>query len=469
MFEFRDKTILVIGLGGRGRAACELLRRNGASVRGVDAAVTEELRAGAGKLGALGVEVTLGATGLPAGDYSLAVVSPAVPLNSPLVEEARRRELPLMSELELGFQQAQCLSIAIAGTNGKGSTAELVERVLANAHRKTLVCAHRARPVCSVADQAKDLDYLILQVNAFQLEATEQFRPAVAVLLNLAPDHLDRYATAADYARANARLFQNQQAFDWAIVQSEALARLRELDAPVPAKVITFSATDPKADLWLDRGLLQSRLPNWSGPLLDMDHCQVRGPHNAENLMAALAVGHVLRLPLETMLDPLKNYSAGPHRFELVAELDGVQFVNDSKATNPDALHKALLSASPGPHGEANLWLIAGGRDKGLEFHDIGPVLSKRVKGAFLIGEASEKIRAAWGLFTPCTPAKSLLEAVAEAARNATSGDVVLLSPACSSFDQFRDYQHRGEVFCQAVKSISGGARVGHPNIDGKI
>jgi UDP-N-acetylmuramoylalanine--D-glutamate ligase len=177
----------------------------------------------------------------------------------------------------------------------------------------------------------------------------------------------------------------------------------------------------------------------------------------------------VLRLPLETMLDPLKNYSAGPHRFDLVAELDGVQFVNDSKATNPDALHKALLSANSGPHGEANLWLIAGGRDKGLEFHDIGPVLSKRVKGAFLIGEASEKIRAAWGLFTPCTPAKSLLEAVAEAARNATSGDVVLLSPACSSFDQFRDYQHRGEVFCQAVKSISGGARVGHPNIDGKI
>ena len=188
------------------------------------------------------------------------------------------------------------------------------------------------------------------------------------MLTSLAPDHLDRYGTAEAYVRANARLFRNQQAFDWAIVQSEALARLRELNLPVPAKTITFSADDRDADLHLDRGLLVSRIPNWSGPLLDMEHCQLRGPHNAENLMAALAVGHVLRLPLEAMVDPLKTYTAGPHRFELVAEIDGVQFINDSKATNVDALHKALRAARPGPGGEANLWLIAGGKDKGLGF-----------------------------------------------------------------------------------------------------
>src|SRR5262249_5137365 len=145
---------------------------------------------------------------------------------------------------------------------------------------------------------------------------------------------------------------------------------------PIPAKTITFSAKDSEADIHLDRGLLISRLPKWPGPLLDIDHCQLRGPHNAENLMAALAVGPGVLLPLESMVDWMKPYNAGPHRFELVAELNGVQFVNDSKATNPDALQNALLAARPGQGGQPNILLIAGGRDKGVEFHDVGPLLS---------------------------------------------------------------------------------------------
>jgi UDP-N-acetylmuramoylalanine--D-glutamate ligase len=468
MLELENKQVLVIGLGGRGRAACELLRRSGAKVTAIDNADNADLREGAEKLRPLGVVIALGVSTPPKQDFSLAVLSPAVPRNTPLVEAVIRTKVPIISELELGFQQSKCLTIAIAGTNGKGTTAELVERVLTNNNRKTILCGHRARPVCSVVEQTKDLDFLILQVNSAQLETTEFFRPSVAVLMNLTPDHLDRYGKVEEYVRANARLFRNQQAFDWAIVQSEALVRLRELDLPVPAKTITFSANDREADIHLDRGLLLSKIPNWSGPLLDIDHCQIRGPHNAENLMAALAVGHVLRLPLETMVDPMKTYTAGAHRFELVAEINGIQFINDSKATNVDALHKALLAARAGQAGEPNIWLIAGGADKGLEFHDVGPLLSKRVKHAFLMGEASEKIRAAWSLFTPCKVVDNLLEAVTEAARNAASGDVVLLSPACSSFDQFRDYQERGEIFCQMVKSIGGGAESGTPNMNGK-
>src|SRR6266853_2382261 len=151
----------------------------------------------------------------------------------------------------------------------------------------------------------------------------------------------------------------------------------------------------------------------------------------------------------------------------MIAEINGVQFINDSKATNVDALRHALLTARPGPGGEPNIWLIAGGRDKGLDFHDIGPLLSERVKHAFLIGESREKIRAAWSLFTPCKLADSLLEAITEAASSATSGDVVLLSPACSSFDLFRNYQHRGEAFCKAVKSIGRGLPIGNPHMHG--
>jgi UDP-N-acetylmuramoylalanine--D-glutamate ligase len=468
MLELQNKQVLVIGLSGRGWAACEFLRRSGAKVVGVDNANNQDLRHRADRLRPLGVEVVLGATAPPEREFSLAVLSSSLAANTPLVEAVHRSKVPLISELELGLQQSQCLSIAVAGTNGKGTTAELVERVLVNNHRKAVLSGHRARPVCSVIEQTKELDYLILQTDSFQLEIAEVLRPSVAVLTSLAPDHLDHYGSAEEYARANARLFRNQQAFDWSIVQSEALAQLRALNLPVPAKTITFSADNRNADLYLDRRMLVSRIPNWSGPLLDMEHCQLRGPHNAENLMAALAVGHALRLPLEGMVDPLKTYSAGPHRFELVAEINGVQFINDSKATSVHALHNAIRATRPGPSGEPNILLIAGGKDKGLDFHDVVQLLSKRVKRAFLVGEASERMRAAWSVFTPCAVADSLLEAVAEAAKNATSGDVVLLSPACSSWDQFRNHQHRGEVFCQAVKSIGRGVQGGTPNIDRK-
>jgi UDP-N-acetylmuramoylalanine--D-glutamate ligase len=363
------------------------------------------------------------------------------------------------------------LNIAITGTNGKTTTTELVERLLRHNHIKTLAAGNVGLPICAVADQTKELDFLTLEVSSFQLEHIEFFRPIIGVLLNITPDHLDRYPRMADYVQAKARLFINQQAFDWAIIQSEALAQLRSLGISIPSKTITFSANNRRADIHWDRGLIISRMPEWPGPLLDMDQCQLRGPHNAENLMAALAVGRVLRLPLEMMVEALKTYRPAPHRCELVAEINGVKFINDSKATNVDALRQAVLSVPAGAGGEPNIWLIAGGKDKGFEYYDIGPLLSQRVKGAFLIGETREKIRAAWSLFTPCVLADSLLEAIAEAARRATSGEVVLLSPACSSFDQFRNYQHRGDAFREAVqsleKSVAAGGHLCEDNLEG--
>jgi UDP-N-acetylmuramoylalanine--D-glutamate ligase len=188
--------------------------------------------------------------------------------------------------------------------------------------------------------------------------------------------------------------------------------------------------------------------------LLNMEDVQLRGPHNAENIMATLAVGRVLRLPLEGVAASIKSYAPAPHRCELVSEIDGVKFVNDSKATNVDAVAKALMAMPTGANRSANIWLLAGGKDKGFDYHDVGPILAERVKGAFLFGETREKIRAAWSLFTPCATVSTLLEALTEAAKRAESGDVVLLSPACSSFDQFRNYQHRGDVFRQGVAQL---------------
>jgi len=454
MRSMENKRVLVIGLGKSGTAASALLRKRGAQVVAVDSADTDALRQETGGLRAEGTEVLLGARQAPAGVFDLVVTSPGVLPTNPILAEMMRRGAPVIGELELGFQNSLCLNIAITGTNGKTTTTELVERLLQQNQTKTIAAGNIGVPFCSVVGQTAELDFLTLEVSSFQLETIQFFRPVIAVLLNLSPDHFDRYSGMDEYIRAKARVFMNQQAFDWAIVQSEALAKMQALGVSIPSKVITFSATDTAADIHLDRGLLISRMEGWSGPLLDMDHCRLRGPHNAENLMAALAVGRVLRIGLSGMVEALKTYSPAAHRCEVVAEVDGVTYINDSKATNLDAVQKALLSVPAAPDDYANVWLIAGGRDKGLGFHDIGPLLSRKVKGAFLIGEAREKIRAAWGLFAPCTLANSLVEAVEEAARKAAPGDVVLLSPACSSFDQFRDYKHRGEVFRQAVKNL---------------
>ena len=359
--------------------------------------------------------------------------------------------MPVIGELELGWQNSLCLNIAVTGTNGKTTTTELIAALLNQAQWRTLAAGNIGTPICEVAPLTQDLDVLTLEVSSFQLETIDLFRPVVAVLTNLTPDHLDRYDGMADYIRAKARIFKNQQPFDWAVVQQESLTQLRDLDLEPSSKIVTFSSRDETADLFLDRSLIVSRQPEWAGPLLDLGDCQLDGPHNAENLMAALAAGRAMGLTMGDMRESLVNYTPLPHRCEFITDIDGVKYYNDSKGTNIDALRRALEAMPQGADGKKNIWLIAGGQDKALDFHAAGPEVSRRVKGAFLLGETRADLRAAWGLFTPCHLVDNLLEAVAEAGRNADPGDVVLLSPACASFDMFGSYQHRGESFRSAV------------------
>ena len=453
MGQWKLRRVLVLGLGASGVAAAELLLHAGARVVVADRSNNPGLETQAQALRGRGAEVILGGDRVPEGAFDLCVVSPGVPCAGLWVTELRQRGVPIIGELELGYQFSLCPNIAITGTNGKTTTTELIERILLATNRKTVAAGNIGLPLCQVAEKTKQMDMLTLEVSSFQLETIEFFRPTVAILLNITPDHLDRYPNMVEYTRAKARVFMNQQTFDWAIIQKEALTQLQALGFEVRSKIITFSATDGSADITLDRGLLISRLPDWTGPLMDMDQAKLRGPHNAENLMAALAAGRVMRLPLAEVVAALQSYTPARHRCELVAEVGGVEFVNDSKATNVDAVEKALLTIQRPPGDKPNIWLIAGGRDKGFSYHELGPILAQRVKGAFLIGETREKIRAAWGLFTPCTLMNSLLEAVNEAARLAQPGEVVLLSPACSSFDMFQNYQHRGEVFREAAQA----------------
>lgn len=452
MTSFLRKKVLVAGLDASGVAACQLLRERGASVTGVvleaaglDQTNLKEMPAGV-------AVVAQGECSLEG--FDLAVTSAQVGRDHPLVQSLVAAGVRVWSDLEMAFQRIACLTIAVSGTNGKTTAGEMIEQILKGCGRKVSRAGGSGRPPCAVAEETRELDFLILEVNSFQLEGIESFRPAVAVLLNLKPDHMDRYDRMPAYVATMSRVFQNQQVFDWAVVQSEALAHIRSMKLQIPSKVITFSGQTRRSDIYPDRSLLVSALDGWSGPLMDMDETALKGPHNAENAMAALAVGHVLRLSLEEMVASLRDYQPGPHRLELVARLGGVEFINNSKALNVDALEKSILSVPPVAGGRPNVWLIAGGKDKGLDYHDLGPLLASRVRGAFLIGETREKLRAAWSLFTPCTVVDSLLEAVDGAYEQAESGDLVLLSPACSSYDMFQNYQHRGEVFREAVKAL---------------
>lgn len=442
MRSLADKRVLVLGQDCYGTAAFDLLRDQGARVR----ALGVEVRSGD-----LDAERVLGKDAV-----ECAVISPAVAQDHPLLRELALREVRVMTELELGYQQTMCLTVAVAGSNGKSTAAGMMACIMEQGQRKVLVAGHPECPLSRAVASSREQDFLVVETGFGQLEAIEHFRPAVAVLLNLTATHPPRYLSRSELVRCSARLFGNQQCFDWAVVQSEALAELQAAGIELPSKVITFSAVNRRADLWYDRGLLQSRLEGWTGPLLDIAKCKVQGPHQAENLMAALAVGHVMRIPLEAMVEALRNYPVGRDCGELVGEWDGVKFVSDARSSNPAALKQAVLAIAPGAGVEPNIWLIAGGEDEGYEYHDLGPLLSSRVKGAFLVGNAAQRMRAAWSLFTPCTVVSSLLEATESAAGVAERCDVVLFSPASSSSSEPWGYPFRGQSFRDAVNQLGG-------------
>ncbi|MDA7670419.1 UDP-N-acetylmuramoyl-L-alanine--D-glutamate ligase [Verrucomicrobia bacterium] len=455
MAHWKNKKVIIVGLGKSGLAALQYLAEQGAKLWAIDSNSDAGLLETAKGLEARGISVTLGQENLPMEPFDIAVLSPDIAMNASAALELKERNIPCIGELELGYQAADCLNIGITGTNGKTTTSQLVGAVLESGQRKTMLGGDIGVPLCSILDQTKALDFLTLEVSSFQLETTQFFRPSIGILLNLAPDHQDRYSSFDDYCRIKSRLFQNQQSHDWGIIQSEAMAKLRSLDVRFPGKMVTFSAENRRADVFLDRGLVISQIKGWSGPLLNMADCELSGPHNAENIMAALLVGRTLRIPLDAMKQAIQAFKAPAHRGEWVMDIGGVRYINDSKATNPHATVQVLRGISGAKPGEPNVWLIAGGDDKGLQYHDLGPIISQKVKGAFLIGKSRERLRAAWSLFAPCQLCDDLVEAVSLVASKALPSDVVLLSPACSSLDMFRNFEERGEVFRNVVTQIN--------------
>ena len=328
--------------------------------------------------------------------------------------------------------------IAVTGTNGKTTTTELLAQMLNTCSQSTIACGNIGKPLSEVARGKKKFDVLTVEVSSFQLETIKTFRPSIAVWLNFAPDHLDRYHSVAEYRAAKLLIFEHQTADDIAIVNAiESLPEIR-------ARKITFSAYTDRADFRLTEGFIVYE----NRPVLRLAETKLRGSHNIENLMATLATGMARGLAFEKMVSPLCAYEPRPHRCEFVRQIGGVDYVNDSKATNLDALEKALLAQSK------PVILIAGGKDKGFSFEPLGRLVQEKVRSTILIGEMAERIARDWSGSLKTELASSLADAVERAHANAKPGEVVLFSPGTSSFDMFKSFADRGDQFRALVQAL---------------
>ena len=448
MMELKGKKVLVVGLGKSGLAAALFLRRRGALVTVSDVRSAEALAKDIPALLDEGIMVEAGGHGLLTfRRQDLIVVSPGVPLNTPELAQVRSFGLPVIGELELAARFIKGRTLAITGSNGKTTTTALLGEILKEAGIPTLVGGNIGVPVVGLIDQSTDETWSVLEVSSFQLESTIQFHPSIAVILNITPDHLDRHGSFENYARAKERIFAAQDADDFVVLNADNM-RAAEAATRSDAKVYWFSVEHSVPQgAWLEAGHLVYR-PAPDVPAEDvmlLSGIPLTGTHNVENVLAALCAARLAGAPAEAIRKAIESFQAVEHRLEFVARVNGVEFYNDSKATNVDATAKAVASFDSGIH------LILGGKDKGSDYLQLAALLRARVRAVYTIGSAAAKIESQLRGVVTILSCQTLDNAVSAAASAARPGEVVLLAPACSSYDQFEDYEHRGRVFKQLV------------------
>jgi UDP-N-acetylmuramoylalanine--D-glutamate ligase len=371
--------------------------------------------------------------------YHMAVLSPGIDPASRLVHNFSSRGIDIIGELELGWRFCEKIPvIAVTGTNGKTTTTELLAQMLNACGQRTIACGNIGKPLSEVAREKQPYDVLTVEVSSFQLETIRTFHPSISLWLNFAPDHLDRYRSVSEYRAAKLRIFENQTDADVAVVNAiEKIPNIRP-------RTITFSAYANGGDFRLSEGAILYR----DESVLRLADTKLRGLHNIENLMATLAVGMARGLSFREMVPPLSAYEPRPHRCEFVREVNGVAYVNDSKATNLDAVDKALRAQTK------PVILIAGGKDKGFSFEPLRCLVKEKVRSTILIGEMAESIRRSWAGAVESEIASSLADAVERAHASAKPGEIVLFSPGTSSFDMFKSYADRGDQFRALVRAL---------------
>jgi UDP-N-acetylmuramoylalanine--D-glutamate ligase len=443
MLDLRGQRVLVLGLGISGRSAARFAARRGAAVVAADERPAERL-AGLREIPE-GVELRLGAPLPDPAPFDLVVPSPGVP-----AERWRGRARRAWGDLELAWRALAAPIVAVTGTNGKSTTTRLVEAMLRAAGVRARAAGNLG--IAALELVGEPLDAVVLEVSSFQLEATEGFRPRVAVVLNVTPDHLDRHGSLAGYAAAKARILAHQEPSDAAVLSFDD-PTVRAMAEGARARVVPFSTRGAlERGACLDAGAAWLREPGRPPLRIPLDDLRLEGAHNRENALAALATAWAFGADPLRAAGALAGFAGLPHRAEPVATVRGVLYVNDSKGTNPGAACRALAGFA-----RPLVW-IAGGRDKGLDFAELAACAAGRVRAAVLIGEAAEKLAAALAGRVEVHRAAAIDEAVRRAAELARPGDVVLLSPACASQDQFRDFEERGERFREAVTALAGAA-----------
>jgi UDP-N-acetylmuramoylalanine--D-glutamate ligase len=444
MEDLRNKKILVVGLAKSGLATAEFLVTKGARVTATDHLPASELGSTADSAQELGCSLALGGHPLEVFTQAdLIVVSPGVPLDLQELKEAQRRSIPIMGELELASRFLQLPVVAISGTNGKTTTTALVGHMLRHSGKRVFVGGNIGNPLITLFKEKETFEVAVVEVSSFQLDSMETFHPQVAVLLNISEDHLDRYPSFADYVASKCRLFANQTEEDTAVVPArDPLITVR---CTIRSRQLNFSLAKNSAHAYLDSGWLMCRVMPAPLRRYDLQRWQLSGKHNQQNLLAAVLAATSMGAKPEAIQKTIESFEPLPHRMELVHHWRGIRFYNDSKGTNVDSVVRSLESFS------SPIILIAGGRDKEGSYEPLVSLVRQRVKMLVLMGEARFRLAKALGNLSCTVVVEDMDGAVQVALGAAVAGDVVLLSPACSSFDHYENYKARGDHFRNLV------------------
>jgi UDP-N-acetylmuramoylalanine--D-glutamate ligase len=450
MLELKNKRVLVVGLGKSGLAAAHFLKVRGARVTVSDARPAM-LIAELSEMLEQGFMVEAGSHGLLTfRRQDLIVVSPGVPMSTPELKQVRAIGAHIIGELELGAQYLQGEVVAVTGSNGKTTTTTLIGEILKASGRPTLVGGNIGRPVTAMVDESTAESWSVVEVSSFQLETVETFKPRIALVLNITPDHLDRHGTFEAYAALKARITEFQTAEDFLVLNGED-KHTQMIAAKTKAQIYWFSARRPMkqgAFVYGESILFVPREGAKAEPVMPAAEIPLVGAHNVENVLAAVCAARLAGVESETIREAVRGFKAVEHRLEFVRERGGVKYYNDSKATNVDATIKAVEAFAGG------IYLILGGKDKGSDYRVLEPLLRERVKTVITIGSAAEKIERQLDGVVKIERAETLERAVTFAHEKAVAGDTVLLAPACASFDQFENYEQRGRVFKELVAAL---------------
>jgi len=459
--ELRGRRVLVVGLARTGVATALFCAARGARVTATDSRAASELAPAAAALSAAGVALELGGHRRDSFvSADLIIPSPGVSYDQPDLIAARKNSVAVWSEIELAWRFLRGRLVAITGSNGKTTTTALTGHILKSAHLPVLVGGNIGTPLISLVESSQDDSITVVEVSSFQLESIVAFRPEISVYLNLTPDHLDRHGSLEAYASAKARIFENQKREDAAVMNADDPASARY--APARPRLFWFSRRKEVAqgaclrgdDIYFCQGDAEARL-------FSRSEIPLRGLHNLENVLAAVTASSLAGAAPAAIAEGVRTFPGVEHRLQFVATIDGVEFYNDSKATNVDATEKAL-EAFPG-----NLLVILGGKDKGSDYTPLRTLLAARARHAFLIGAAAQKIAGQIDGAVPLEMSGTLEAAVRSAFAAARPGDIVLLAPACASFDQFENFEHRGRVFVELVRQVEAQCARGAPQTAG--